>query len=73
MVKLVLGYIWEELGELIVVFGGLCIVLDVEIAVGEEGECSATTRLELELVVEDVYDLGVLESNKGLPRCTSGL
>jgi hypothetical protein len=57
MIELVLVHVGVELGELVVVFGGLCVVLDVEVAVCEQREGSSTAGLELELVVEDVNDL----------------
>jgi hypothetical protein len=34
MVEFVLGYIGVEFGKLVVVFGGLCVVLNVEVAIG---------------------------------------
>jgi len=57
MIELVLVHVGVELGELVVVFGGLCVVLDVEVAVCEQREGSSTAGLELELVVENVNDL----------------
>ena len=53
MVQLVLLHIWEELCQLVVVVGSCSIVLDVEVAVGQEGEGGAVTWTELKLICED--------------------
>jgi len=51
VVKLVLSHVREKLSELVVVFGGLCIVLNVEVAVCKQRQSCATAGLELEFIV----------------------
>lgn len=57
MVKLVLDHVRVELGELVVHFGRVAVVLNVEVAIGEEGESCAVSWGELKLIVEDSDDL----------------
>ena len=54
MIEFVLGYIRVEFGKLVVVFGGLCVVLNIEVAISEQRKGGATARLKLKFVVE--YD-----------------
>lgn len=70
VVELILCHVGIELGELVVVFGGFSVVLDVEVAVSEERKSSATAWRKLQFVVKDCDDL---ESIDSLPRGTSGL
>ena len=57
VVEFVLGHVGVELGELVVHVGRVSVILHVEVAVGEETECSARTGRELQLVGEDCDDL----------------
>lgn len=54
MVEFVLGYIRVEFGKLVVVFGGFCVVLNIEVAISEQRKGGATAGLKLKFVVE--YD-----------------
>lgn len=51
MVELVLAHVWVELGQLVIVFGGFSVILHIEVAVGKEGQGSATARLKLQFIV----------------------
>ena len=57
VVQLVLDHVRVELGELVVHVRGATVVLDVEVAVGQQGECRPVSWRELELVGEDTNDL----------------
>ena len=59
MVQLVLDDIWVELGELVIHVSGAAIVLDVEVAVCEQGKSSSVPWAELQLISEDANDLRV--------------
>ena len=54
MVEFVLGYIRVEFGKLVIVFGGFCVVLNIEVAISEQRKGGATAGLKLKFVVE--YD-----------------
>lgn len=60
VVELVLDDIGVELGELVVHIRCAAVVLNVEIAVGQQGKCRSVAWGELELVGEDADDLHVL-------------
>ena len=60
MVKLVLDHVRVELSQLIVHVGCASVVLNIEVAVGEQGKGSSVSGAELELVGEDADDLIVL-------------
>lgn len=57
VVELVLGHVGVELRQLVIVFGGLRVVLNVEKTVGEQGQGGTTARRKLKLVIEDGDDL----------------
>ena len=59
MVKLVLDHIWVELGELVVHLSCGAVVLDVEVAVREQGKSGAVSWRKLELIREDSYHLEI--------------
>ena len=59
MVQLVLDHIWVELGQLVIHVSGAAIVLDVEVAVCEQGKSSPVPWAELQLISEDANDLRV--------------
>ena len=76
MVQLVLDDIRVELGQLVVHFSRAAVVLDVEVAIGQEGKSGAISRRELELVRQDGNDLdraGVRRRGRCLHRGISGL
>ena len=57
MVQLVLSDIRVELGELIVHVSSRAVVLDIEIAVGQQRQGGAVSGRELELVRQDTDNL----------------
>ena len=66
MVEFVLGYIRVEFGKLVVVFGGFCVVLNIEVAISEQREGGATAGLKLKFVVEYGNNLHYLIEGLGL-------
>ena len=60
VVEFVLDDIWVELGELVVHVGGAAVVLDVEVAVREQGKSRSVSWRELELIRQDSNYLHVL-------------
>ena len=60
MIQLVLNDVGIELGQLIVHVGGTTIVLNVEIAVSEQGKSRAVSRRELKLICKDSNNLHIL-------------
>lgn len=66
MVEFVLGYIRVEFGKLVVVFGGLCVVLNIEVAISEQRKGGATAGLKLKFVVEYDNNLHYLIEGLGL-------
>jgi hypothetical protein len=57
VVELVLLDLREELGKLVIMLGSCSVVLNVEAAVGEQGESRTVTRAELDLVGQDADNL----------------
>ena len=72
MIELVLRYIGEELGQLIVHACGVSIVLDIEMTVAEKGQGRTIPRGELQFIVEYGDNLKWLVWDC-LPRDTSDL
>ena len=60
MVHLVLVDIGIELRQLVIHICRTCIILNIEVAVTEQREGCTVSRTELQLVVQDANDLGVL-------------
>ena len=53
VVEFVLSNIWVEFGELVVHVGSTSVVLNVEVAVSEEGKSRAVSWTELQLIRQD--------------------
>ena len=69
MVELVLDHIRVELGELVVHLSGQRVVLDVEIAVREQGKSGAVSWRELQLIREDSNHLQISKTIWLNQRC----
>ena len=57
VVKLVLNHVWVELGKLIVHISGVTIVLNVKVAVSQQGKSSSIPWAELQLIGQDANNL----------------
>ena len=60
VIQLVLDDVGVELGQLVVHVGGAGVVLNIEVAVCQQGKSGTVPRRELKLIGEDADDLHVL-------------